>query len=1084
MEQLVLNLLGGDNEVMKKATNDLQEAFKRPETIPAFCELIVSSANPQVRQYSAVLLRRRLDKLRNWQVLPQETRDMIKNGILQRVLMEPESYVRNAVIRFIGVIVRHEFPKKDQWTNDVLKFIYDNCSANDANLSQIGANTLDILTEVAPDQFLPHLQAISEMFSAALAASERAGTMGNPVVYHILVALGNLVNCSEDNSQYKHIYQNLLPDITKALHALQGDPDKFIKAFEILEYIGDSMPSVVNAHLKLLVDYSLVVASTQQLDESVRVQGITFLGQIVRLKKKAIIKMKMIEPIIGVLFNLMASTPAGDDDEEEYFVGSTEMSSPMTCATQTMDILALNVPPEKLIPPLLALLEPALAGQEPLPKKAAYLCIAVIAEGCAETICTKYLPPLLACVKQGIVDGNPLVRNAALFALGQFAEHLQPEISKYADEILPILFEFLHQLCAQLRAEGKEPKHIDRMFYALETFCENLEDAIVPHLPLLMERLFESLNPTYSVHLRELSLSAISAAATAAKYEMLPYFQQIIQILKLYLVKTDDEDLRALRPQAIDTLAALARTIGKENFLPLSSDALNFGLALIEDCKEPDLKRACYNLFASVAEVLNQDIASVLPTIVTAMLESVKSTEGIMPDFDEEDEENGGDIYNVGTEVAETDEDIDIETSDNEDDDDDVAIAVENAFMDEKEEAIIALREIALHSGAAFAPYIQTAFQEVYKLINYPQDDIRRVAVEALTQFTVSFYEMKNAEAVRECIVILIPKFSEIIRTDEERNVVMAALEAFNELLDKLKGDVFSVEDQKDAIFECVMDVMLGKVACQFDEGTNDDEAEDSEFDETIIETAGEILPRFGKAMRPEEFAPYFGRAFTHLLEKLDKARRKEDADMERAYVVGVLAECFEGLQKHTNTWMATLMPLLMAGVQEKNDQIRNNSVFGLGELVMAAGEFAYDFYPQILQLLFGAVTKEQDANTLDNICGALARLIIANSSLVPLKDVLPVFVQYLPLRTDFDENSAVFKCLHVAYQQGQQVLVELMERIAFVALQVLQKKEYSNDETRDYIYNFVQQIRQDFPEQYGKVITNNPEIAAFAASF
>uniref|UniRef100_A0A1B0EXU4 Importin N-terminal domain-containing protein n=1 Tax=Lutzomyia longipalpis TaxID=7200 RepID=A0A1B0EXU4_LUTLO len=704
MEQLVLNLLGGDNEVMKKATNDLQEAFKRPETIPAFCELIVSSANPQVRQYSAVLLRRRLDKLRNWQVLPQETRDMIKNGILQRVLMEPESYVRNAVIRFIGVIVRHEFPKKDQWTNDVLKFIYDNCSANDANLSQIGANTLDILTEVAPDQFLPHLQAISEMFSAALAASERAGTMGNPVVYHILVALGNLVNCSEDNSQYKHIYQNLLPDITKALHALQGDPDK--------------------------------------------------------------------------------------------------------------------------------------------------------------------------------------------------------------------------------------------------------------------------------------------------------------------------------------------------------------------------------------------DIASVLPTIVTAMLESVKSTEGIMPDFDEEDEENGGDIYNVGTEVAETDEDIDIETSDNEDDDDDVAIAVENAFMDEKEEAIIALREIALHSGAAFAPYIQTAFQEVYKLINYPQDDIRRVAVEALTQFTVSFYEMKNAEAVRECIVILIPKFSEIIRTDEERNVVMAALEAFNELLDKLKGDVFSVEDQKDAIFECVMDVMLGKVACQFDEGTNDDEAEDSEFDETIIETAGEILPRFGKAMRPEEFAPYFGRAFTHLLEKLDKARRKEDADMERAYVVGVLAECFEGLQKHTNTWMATLMPLLMAGVQEKNDQIRNNSVFGLGELVMAAGEFAYDFYPQILQLLFGAVTKEQDANTLDNICGALARLIIANSSLVPLKDVLPVFVQYLPLRTDFDENSAVFKCLHVAYQQGQQVLVELMERIAFVALQVLQKKEYSNDETRDYIYNFVQQIRQDFPEQYGKVITNNPEIAAFAASF
>lgn len=38
------------------------------------------------------------------------------------------------------------------------------------------------------------------------------------------------------------------------------------------------------------------------------------------------------------------------------------------------------------------------------------------------------------------------------------------------------------------KSGGTEPKHIDRMFYALETFCENLEDALVPHLPLLMER--------------------------------------------------------------------------------------------------------------------------------------------------------------------------------------------------------------------------------------------------------------------------------------------------------------------------------------------------------------------------------------------------------------------------------------------------------------------------------------------------------------------------------------------------------------------------------------------------------------------
>lgn len=383
-------------------------------------------------------------------------------------------------------------------------------------------------------------------------------------------------------------------------------------------------------------------------------------------------------------------------EEEEYFVGNTEISNPMTCATQTMDILALHVPPEKLIPPLLLLVEPAVQGDDILRKKAAYLCVAVIAEGCSEAICTKYLYPLLECVKAGITNPNSLVRNAALFALGQFAEHLQPEISQYANEILPILFEFLHQLCLQLRIDGKEPKHIDRMFYALETFCENLEDALVPHLPVFMERLFEALSPSNSVHLRELAMSCIGAAVTATKSNMSPYFNQIIEILKMYLVISSDENIAALRPQAIDTLAAVAQNIGKEQFLPLAQDSLNFGLQLIDDGSDPELKRSCYSLFASIGEVMAQDIAPALPKIVTTMLESVRSSEGLVPEYDDDEED---DANNGGDSNQDDGEDIDIEQSDNEEEDDILNMAVENAFLDEKEEAIIALRELALNTG-------------------------------------------------------------------------------------------------------------------------------------------------------------------------------------------------------------------------------------------------------------------------------------------------------------------------------------------------------------------------------------------------
>lgn len=88
---------------------------------------------------------------------------------------------------------------------------------------------------------------------------------------------------------------------------------------------------------------------------------------------------------------------------------------------------------------------------------------------------------------------------------------LQPDISRYASELLPVLFKYLECLCVELQQGNKEPVGLDRMFYALEMFCENLDDSLLPYLPNLMEPLFTLLKSKCSVHLRELVISAIGA---------------------------------------------------------------------------------------------------------------------------------------------------------------------------------------------------------------------------------------------------------------------------------------------------------------------------------------------------------------------------------------------------------------------------------------------------------------------------------------------------------------------------------------------------------------------------------------------
>nr|XP_036220173.1 importin-4 isoform X2 [Bactrocera oleae] len=1080
MTQIITNLLSSDNDVIKKATADLQEAYKHPETVPALCEIAVSAPEPQVRQYSAVLLKKHLAKLRQWNKVPVEQQQIIKQGMLNALMQEQQKSVRKAIAQFVGVLVRHEAKKSDSWMNEVLKFIYSYCSSADPKQSELGSSTFAILADAAPDQFLQHMESVCEMFTAALVATEATGNMATPVIFNILTGMTYLVPFTLGHNTAEQTLQKSIPLIVKSLQAfaVQPEVDQFVHAFDILESMADLNAKLLNNHIKMLLEFCLEAASNAQLDSAVRIKAVAYVGWLVRLKKKLIIKQKLIEPIIRVVFNLMATEPEDEDDDEEYFLGE-DNSNPMTTATQTMDLLALSVPPEKLIPPLLQLLEPALQGQDPLPRRAAYLSMAVIAEGCSEAICNKYLETMLNIVKVGITDPIPLVRNAAFFALGQFSEHLQPDITKFAPQILPILFEFLHQLCNELRSGGTEPKHIDRMFYALETFCENLEDELVPHLPVLIEILFEALNPNNSVRVRELALSAISAAANATNENMLPYFPRLITILQSYLAPTENEDIISLRPQAIDTLAALARTIGKQNFMPLATDTMTFALNLLEKAEDPDVRRALYNLIASLAEVVNEEMASVFPKVIERMFDSILSTEEVVPEFKDDDG-----VPAPAEEADENEDDIDIENSEGEDDDlDNIAgYSVENSYLDEKEEAILALKEFAEHTGAAFIPYLEKSYQNVYKMIDHPQEDIRKVSIDALSSFIVALYKQQDLQGVSNAITILIPKLGQIVHDDEEVSVVLSALEGLGDLLKELKQISLPTIELRDVVFSCITDVLQGKVACQFDESTGDDDedAEESEYDEAIVEGAGNMLPLLGAAMGADQFRPYFERTYPIVLQKLQKAKKNEDLESQRAFAYGALAECFAPLGNHTGAFFNTFCPVMIAGLSDEFDQARQNAVYGLGELVLYSGDKSYEAYPHILNALSQAVSKETKPSALDNICGAIARLIISNSSLVPLSQVLPVFMQHLPLREDFDENASIFKCLKQLYLQARDAIATSLEQVIAIAIHVLYKKEYTEKETYDTALGLLQEIRENYPDKFSAVANSNPEIIAF----
>ena len=138
----------------------------------------------------------------------------------------------------------------------------------------------------------------------------------------------------------------------------------------------------------------------------------------------------------------------------------------------------------------------------------------------------------------------------------------------------------------------------------------------------------------------------------------------------------------------MSTLSILARCVGKENFSrEFAEKCISIGMQLVESNDDPDVRKCAYNLFGAVATIVKEDLSSVMEACVTLMLKSLQSTEGIHLEM-------SGSESNLPLENLEDEEDeINLDEDAAEDDLEDVkAIGVENAYVGEKEQALIALK--------------------------------------------------------------------------------------------------------------------------------------------------------------------------------------------------------------------------------------------------------------------------------------------------------------------------------------------------------------------------------------------------------
>nr|GEX25924.1 importin-4 [Tanacetum cinerariifolium] len=218
-------------------------------------------------------------------------------------------------------------------------------------------------------------------------------------------------------------------------------------------------------------------------------------------------------------------------------------------------------------------------------------------------------------------------------------------------------------------------------------------EEILPFLDSLMGRLFTALQTSKRM-LQETCMSAIGSVASAAEQAFLPYAEQVLELMKNFMVLTNDEDLCS-RARATELVGIVAMVVGRarmEPILPPFIEAAISGYGL----EYSELREYTHGFFSNVAEILEDGMVQYLPHVVPLALTSCNIEDGSAVDIDDSDsdDENANGFGGVSSD----DEAHDEPRVRN--------ISIRTGVLDEKAAATQALGLFALHTKSAYAPLV------------------------------------------------------------------------------------------------------------------------------------------------------------------------------------------------------------------------------------------------------------------------------------------------------------------------------------------------------------------------------------------
>uniref|UniRef100_A0A0D3FGH4 Importin N-terminal domain-containing protein n=1 Tax=Oryza barthii TaxID=65489 RepID=A0A0D3FGH4_9ORYZ len=1039
LELLLIQFLMPDNDARRQAEEQIRRLARDPQVVPALVHHLRTAKTPNVRQLAAVLLRKKITS--HWPKLPPHAKASLKQALIDSITIDHSHLVRRASANVVSIIAKYAVPA-GEWP-ELLPFIFQCSQSPQEDHREVALILFSSLTETIGTTFQSHLNDLQPILLKCLQdeASSR-------VRIAALKAVGSFIEYVNDGGDVVKMFRDFVPSILNVSRQClaNGEEDVASIAFEIFDELIESPAPLLGDSVRSIVQFSLEVCSNQELEINIRQQAIQIISWLVKFKASFLKKHKLVIPILQVMCPLLTET--ADED------GDSDLAADRSAA-EVIDTMAINLP-RHVFPPVLEFASVSFHHINPKYREAAVTSLGVVSEGCCEHLKDK-LEDCLKVVLEALKDQEQMVRGAASFALGQFAEHLQPEILSHYESVLPCILNALEDPSDEVK---------EKSYYALAAFCEDMGENILPYLDPLMCRLVMSLQGSPR-NLQETCMSAIGSVAAAAEQAFMPYAEKVLEMMKGFMVLTNDEDLCA-RARATEVVGIVAMAVGRarmETILPPFIEAAISGFVL--DYSE--LREYTHGFFSNVAEILDDSFAQYLPHVVPLAFSSCNLDDGSAVDIDD------ADSVDNGFSGVSSDDDVNDEPRVRN-------ISVRTGVLDEKAAATQAIGFFALHTKSAYAPYLEESLKILIRHSGYFHEDVRLQAIISLKHILTAIRAIPPAHAdvlekQKDILDTVMNIYIKTMREDDDKEVVA---QACTSLADIVRDCGFAIiEPYITRLAEATLILLRQESCCQRVESDGEDDG-DIDHDEVLMDAVSDLLPAFAKVM-----GSYFDPIFTKLFDSLMKFAKSPHPPQDKTMVVATLAEVAQGMGAPISAYVDKIMPLVLKELASSEATNRRNAAFCVGEMCKNGGAAALKYYGDILHGLHRLFAdSEPDDAVRDNAAGAIARMIMVQPQSIPLNQVLPVFIKALPLKEDHEESMVVYSCVcNLLLSSHPQILPLVPDVINAFAQVVVSPNE--SDEVKTVVAKAVSHLISVYGQQMQPILSALPPAHANAlASF